>query len=214
MLNSFLLFGYAHEEIDLFFLAHTYNMNIKEIMGLRPGDEVFPNKQNIVGVHNGRSYVFGVLVSLNTLYFVDSKTGRYTPSVDDLVIGKVFYRCADYYKLDLKHAVGILPSLAFMNATKRFKPELDVGDCVIARITGVGAECTLSCADNGLGKLDGYVLEISPWKVRKLYVCTFLRDLGKKYKFSCALGLNGRVWLHSEKAVVIRDIVHHLASFS
>lgn len=189
-------------------------MNVKEIVELRPGDKAPLNIVDIAGVHEGRSYVFGVLMSMNTLYFIDSKTGRYTPSMDDLVIGKVFYRCADYYKLDLKHAVGILPSLAFKNATKRFKPELDVGDCVIARITGVGAECALSCTENGLGRLEGYVVEISPWKVRKLYMCSFLRDLGKRYKFSCALGLNGRIWLHSDKVIVVRDVVHHLVNFS
>ncbi|KAL0265751.1 UNVERIFIED_CONTAM: hypothetical protein PYX00_011466 [Menopon gallinae] len=203
-----------NDEIQRVFATHKPTMNIKEVRRLRPGEEAPGHVQNTVGIHNGRSYVFGVLMSIDTLHFMDSKTGRYAPTADDLVIGKVFYRCADYYKLDLRHAVGTLPSLAFKNATKRFKPELDVGDYVIARITGVGAECTLSCVGSGLGKLEGYVMELEPWKVRKLYMCSFLQDLGKKYRFSCALGLNGRVWIHSDKAVVVRDVMRLLGRFS
>ncbi|MCZ6914006.1 MAG: hypothetical protein O7C59_05805, partial [Rickettsia endosymbiont of Ixodes persulcatus] len=189
-------------------------MSFKEIKALTPGDETPIDIQNSIGIYNNKAYVFGIFTSIDSFHFVNSKTKRYTPFVDDIVIGKVFYRCADYYKLDLKHCIGTLPSLAFKNATKRFKPELEINDYVLARITKVGSECLLSCVDQGMGKVEGYIMEVEQWKVRKLYLCSFLRDICKKHKFSCALGLNGRVWIYSEKLVTIRDIVHLLKSFT
>lgn len=188
-------------------------MKIREIKPLRPGDEVPQGVGDTVGIHKGRAYAFGVLTSINSLYFLDSQTGRYAPAIDDLVIGKIFYRSADYYKVDLKTAVGTLPSLAFRNATKRFKPELEVNDHVLARVTRVQSECLLSCVENGQGKLDGHVMDMEPWKVRKLYLCPFLSDVGRVHKFECALGLNGRVWIGCDDPVVVREVVHLLQSF-
>ena len=72
------------------------------------------------------------------------------PRLGDVVIGRLFYRSADYYKLCLRNFTGVLPSLAFKNATKRFKPELDVNDYVLAKIVKIGSECLLSCVEEVL----------------------------------------------------------------
>lgn len=189
-------------------------MKINVIKKLRPGDEVTGNILSKMNVYKEKSCVFGVMSRIESFYFVETKTNRYTPAIGDIIIGKIFYKCADYYKLDLKQWIGVLPSLAFKNATKRFKPELEINDYVLAKITNIGTECLLTCIDEGLGKLEGYTIDIQHWKAKKLNMCSFIKEIGKLYKFKCALGLNGRVWISSDNLCSIRDVVYHLKKFS
>lgn len=189
-------------------------MKRKNIQILYPGDKTSTPVPNTLGILENKAYVFGILAYTGSRYFLDSNTGRYSPSIGDLVLGRVFYRSAEYYKLDLKHLVGVLPSLAFRNATKRFKPELDVNEYVLAKITKLGSECLLSCVEEGLGKLQGYVLDIEAWKAEKLSTGTFLKEVGERYAFKCAIGLNGRIWIEGEDIITTKDVANHMKSFN
>ncbi|KAG0439404.1 Exosome complex component RRP40 [Dictyocoela muelleri] len=149
----------------------------------------------------------------NSFEFIFSKISLYSPSIDDLVIGKVIYIHSSYYKLDLNGVFGILPTLSFLNATKRNKPNLNSGDYVLCRVKRVSDELLLDCNENGLGllkmkndkvdkennKVDkeiGVVLDIESWKVKFLYFnTTLLYKLGREFKYKIALGMNGKVYL-------------------
>ncbi|KAF7684291.1 putative exosome complex component rrp40 [Astathelohania contejeani] len=172
-----------------------------------PGDKISKKGRFSLGIHNSRAYLAGNLIHLSpSKYFISSKTNRYSPSIDDLVIGKIIYTSPEYYKLDLGGCVGYLPSLSFPNATKRNRPELKHGDWVFCRVVRVCAEPLLTCIGKGLGPLVGDVFPIPCWKIRSFYLTDYLNKIGKNYKFMIALGLNGWVWISSESALTVREV--------
>ena len=60
---------------------------------------------------------------------------RYVPVVDDVVVGVVASRHAENYKVDVGTSSLVqLDALAFDGASKRNKPNLQVGDVVYARV--------------------------------------------------------------------------------
>lgn len=188
-------------------------MKITEECYVKPNEKL---KYPIANCENNNGFIktHGTIYKIENLYFLYNKCGLYEPSVDDLVIGKVFYKSSDYYKLDFNSVIGVLGSLSFKNATKRFKPELEIGDHVIGRVTKLGDEILVSCNESGLGKLDGDVFKIEQWKIRKLFVVDFLKNLGKRYKFNCALGLNGRIWIKSDDPLTVKNVYDEIKNFN
>ena len=64
---------------------------------------------------------------------------RYIPVVDDVVIGVIVSRHAENYKVDVGTSSNVqLDALAFDGASKRNKPNLQVGDILYARVILVG----------------------------------------------------------------------------
>ena len=83
---------------------------------------------------------------------------RYIPTVNDPVIGIVNYRGMDFFRVDIGAAhPAILPALSFENATKRNKPNLQVGSLVYARVVSASrlTETVLACT-SVQGKADGF----------------------------------------------------------
>ncbi|CAD27094.1 hypothetical protein [Encephalitozoon cuniculi GB-M1] len=183
---------------------------LSKIRNVLPGDEVPSGGSRSLGIHGNRASVVGSLCRVSNHLFVVSKTNRYQPCIDDIVIGKVVLTSQDMHKVDLGGTVGALPSLSFTNATKRNKPEVSKGDHLLCKIVRMGTEPLLTCVGEGFGKLKGAVLPLSPWKVRLLYLSDTLSIVGKKYRFRIALGLNGFVWIDAEKDTDVRDIYHYL----
>ncbi|ADM12276.1 S1-like RNA-binding domain-containing protein [Encephalitozoon intestinalis ATCC 50506] len=187
---------------------------LTKIKNVLPGDDVPSNGSKSLGIHGTKATIVGTLCKTSNHLFVVSKTNRYHPCIDDIVIGKAILTSQDMHRIDLGGVVGALPSLSFTNATKRNKPEINKGDYLLCKIARTGTEPLLTCVGEGFGKLSGVVLPLEPWKVRLLYLSTTLATIGKKYRFRIALGLNGFVWIDAEKDTDIRDIYHLLSEDS
>jgi exosome complex component RRP40 len=183
-------------------------MKIRKIRTVRPGDAIKENGRKSLGIYKGMAVVAGNLMEIEkNKYFIDSKTKRYEPSIDDIIIGQVIYKHTDFYKIDMFHGChGHLPALSFPNTTKRNKPELMMDVYVLCKIVRKGTECLLSCVGDGLGALNNNVFDLECWKVRRLLLCDYLKDIGKTKRFKIALGMNGKIWIDSECPLTLRDV--------
>lgn len=73
-------------------------------------------------------------------FFIESKQKKYLPNVDDVVIGIVVEKNAEFFKLEINAPfLALLPVLAFDGATKRNRPNLQPGALVFCRVTQTGA---------------------------------------------------------------------------
>ncbi|EPY50846.1 exosome subunit Rrp40 [Schizosaccharomyces cryophilus OY26] len=142
---------------------------------------------------------------------VDTRMKRYVPAMNDQVIGQVTSRFAEGYRVDIGSAHSAqLNALAFENVTRKSKPNLAVGSLVYARVSLADRdmEPELECVDattgkaGGFGELkDGYMITgLSLSHCRNLLTPknALLQTLGTYVPFEIAVGMNGRVWVHSE----------------
>lgn len=156
------------------------------------------------------AYKAGVLRRRNpATYLIDCNQRRYVPVKEERIIGIVTNRGSDSYKVDIGGAIpASLPNLSFEGATKKNKPNIQIGDIVYARlcIANKDMEPELDCTDGsgksaGLGQLSGgFMINCSLGLSRKLLSKEFvlLKCLGKYFPFECTVGMNGRVWINSE----------------
>lgn len=140
--------------------------------------------------------------------WVDYSSRRYVAVRHERVLGVVL-KTGRQHRVDIgASAPASLPELAFEGATKRNRPNLQVGEMVYARVSRAHKhmEPELCCVEtngkaNGLGKLDdtGYMLHCSLGLCRNLLrqSCPVLRVLRNHFKFECTVGMNGRVWVNS-----------------
>ncbi|KAF9763889.1 putative exosome complex component rrp40 [Nosema granulosis] len=181
-------------------------MRFVKLREVFPGDKIEEKLTKSLGIHKDRAYVHGVLCRVSNHLFVMSKTKRYTPFIDDLVIGRIQYVSGDFYRVDLGTTTGILPSLAFTNASKRNKPELKKDDYVFCKVEKVGVEPLLSCVGEGFGLIEGYVFGIEVWRSQWLYMSNRLFEVGQRYKFKMAVGVNGFVSIVGDNPESVREI--------
>ncbi|XP_072745764.1 exosome complex component RRP40 [Anoplolepis gracilipes] len=142
-----------------------------------------------------------------TVYYVDSYQKRYIPNRGENVVGIVTQKSGDIYKVDVSASEqATLSYLAFEGATKKNRPDLQVGDVVYAKmlIASKDMEPELVCVDsqgkeNELGVLssDGMMFTCSLSLVRKLLnpECPLFRMLGRNQAYELAAGMNGRIWI-------------------
>ena len=156
--------------------------------------------------------------------WVDSTAKRYAPLSGDAVICIVQESLTEEYRLDVgASSLATLPVLAFDGATKRNRPQLQVGTLVYARVLranpDMGTEVTCAAPDDVsakdwvtresvFGELVGGVAFAAPQKVCSHLMgeeCALLDTLGEVAPFELAVGGNGRVWLsaESESATVL-----------
>ncbi|GAA6012839.1 hypothetical protein JCM11491_006195 [Sporobolomyces phaffii] len=141
-------------------------------------------------------------------YWVESSVRRYTPAPPEPVLGIVTARYAEGYRVDLGTSQpASLDALAFEGATKRNKPNLKIGTLVYGYLlpTPPFAEPELSCVDQttqksaGFGELeDGYLIrDVELGRCRALLSPKnpLLSQLGSKFPFEVAVGMNGRIWV-------------------
>lgn len=148
----------------------------------------------------------GRLVMLGKRPFVKTFSRKYWPVVGDAVIGQIMVRHAEGYKVDLGgQRPAQLAALAFEHATRKNRPNLQVGALVYARVSEADKdmEPDIECLDaaQGFGELKGGYL------IRGLLPCfcktilepnhPLLSTLGAAIPFEVAIGLNGRLWIHS-----------------
>jgi len=137
------------------------------------------------------------------------------PAIEDMVIGTVTEKHAESYRVDIgtvEHAR--LPATSFEGATRRNKPNIQVGSLIYCRIGDANKfmEPELTCisphfkkewvtGESIFGELvGGYCFNISIHLARKLLSedCFILKKLGEKIAFEIAIGANGRVWVNSK----------------
>lgn len=182
-------------------------MQLKNIKVVSPGD---PVPINTLNSQNQLSLLYGDLIQINNHHFVCSKSKRYFPQKDDIVIGKIVHKNADFYRIDLGCGItGFLPGLSFYLATKRNKPDLKIGEYVMARVVRIKDVPLLECK-NGMGKVDGYVFDIGGYNVKKMMCENLVDKIGEKFNFKMGMGVNGIVWIYHDDMLVVRDIMDEL----
>lgn len=198
---------------------------------LMPGDTVATvqqaaaTKKIILGPglrkHNDNTVVAckaGVLKSrAPNIYWIDSYQKRYVPARGETVIGVVTQKSGDIFRVDIGASeTACLSYLAFEGATKKNRPDVNVGDLVFAKmlIANKDFESELICV-NSLGKKDklgvlagGFVFNCSINLVRRL-----LNESGSLFRaiqreiqvpMEIVVGMNGRVWLNGRN---VRDVI-------
>mmetsp|Transcript_23667 Transcript_23667/g.65640 ORF Transcript_23667/g.65640 Transcript_23667/m.65640 type:complete len:241 (+) Transcript_23667:223-945(+) len=186
-----------------------------------PGDRVLPIPDSgYIRVGPGLHQQGDFLLSSKPGLVKETSTGkvwmqgiqkRFIPAVDDLVIGVITERHGESFNVDIRAPfLAVLPMLSFEGATRRNRPNLQPGDVVYARVEVAHRDMdpTLTCVDaggkaNGLGHLKGgYIFTCNTYLSRRLLArppCAVLESLGSALKFELAVGMNGQVWVDSER---------------
>ncbi|MFB5621632.1 MAG: exosome complex RNA-binding protein Rrp4 [Candidatus Nitrosomaritimum yanchengensis] len=147
-----------------------------------PGDVVttgpFRPEQNVILEGNK---IISTTIGISEIYDdsvkVISLTGKYSPKINDLVIGKVISHTSLSWELDINSCyVGFLPAQDvfgrdFSAHADELTSKLKAGDLVAARIANFDRtrDPLVTIADRDLGKIDsGDLIKISPSKVPRL----------------------------------------------
>ncbi|KAJ3353919.1 spermidine resistance protein [Entophlyctis luteolus] len=145
-----------------------------------------------------------------TRVWVECNQRRYVPVLNEPVIGIVTQRGAEHYRVDVGSAhPAALGVLAFEGATKRNRPNLEVGDLIYARVSlaNKDMEPEVECINPTTNKADGYgeikggfMFKCSLGLSRRLFDPdnAVLQQLGTLCAFEVAAGMNGRVWVKAD----------------
>lgn len=154
------------------------------------------------------AYKAGVLKKTDpAVYYVDSYQKRYVPNRGENVVGIVIQKGGDIFKVDIGASEqASLSYLAFEGATKKNRPDIQVGDIVFAKllVASKDMEPELVCVDSHgkekkLGALgsDGMLFTCSLSLIRKILnrSSPLFQTLAHSQAFEVAAGMNGRVWV-------------------
>ncbi|XP_062436587.1 exosome complex component RRP40 [Rhea pennata] len=143
-------------------------------------------------------------------FWVDSQQKRYVPVKGDHVIGIVTAKAGDVFKVDVGGSEqASLSYLAFEGATKRNRPNVQVGDLIYGQflVANKDMEPEMVCIDSsgrasGMGVIgqDGFLFKVSLGLIRKLLApkCEIIQELSQLYPFELVLGMNGRIWVKAK----------------
>ncbi|KAM9741021.1 exosome complex component RRP40 [Menidia menidia] len=157
-------------------------------------------------------------------FWIDSQQRRYVPAKGETVIGIVVAKAGDVFKVDVGGSeLASLSYLAFEGATKRNRPNVQVGDLVFAQfiVANKDMEPELACIDgsgraNGLGAFGagGLLLRVSLGLARRLLAPRgpLRAELERALPCELAVGLNGRVWVRAGGLQQTMVIAHLLQS--
>uniref|UniRef100_A0A224YY06 Exosome complex component RRP40 n=1 Tax=Rhipicephalus zambeziensis TaxID=60191 RepID=A0A224YY06_9ACAR len=142
-------------------------------------------------------------------YWVEGHQKRYIPAKGDCVIGVVTAKGGETVRVNIGSSEpATLSVFAFEGATKRNRPDVEVGDIVMAQVlmANRGMEPELVCMDSYgkkgiMGVLrspTGFLIKVPINLINKLLAkdCSLLQTLGKRCQFEIALGHNGRIWVN------------------
>lgn len=160
----------------------------------------------------------GVLKQRSTsTFWVDSYQKRYIPSKGESVIGLVIQKAGDIFRVDIGASEpAALSYLAFEGATKKNRPDVNVGDLVFAKLLVAykDFESELICVDSlgkklKLGVLSGgFVFTVSINLARRLRSseCPLMECIKKHIQvpLEVVVGMNGKVWINAKNE---RDII-------
>lgn len=150
-------------------------------------------------------------------FWIDSYQKRYIPNRGETVIGIVVQKAGDIYRVEIGASeTACLSYLAFEGATKKSRPDVNVGDLVFAKllIANKDFESELVCV-NSLGKKEklgvlngGFVFNCSINLVRKV-----LNERGNLFRaiqkelqvpVEIVVGMNGRIWINARN---VKDVI-------
>uniref|UniRef100_A0A1A9WZZ3 Exosome complex component RRP40 n=1 Tax=Glossina brevipalpis TaxID=37001 RepID=A0A1A9WZZ3_9MUSC len=148
-------------------------------------------------------------------FWVDSYQRRYIPARSELVIGVVTAKVGDLFRVDIgAPEQASLSYLAFEQASKKNRPDVNLGDLLYARLVVANKDfepelvCVNSSGKKGkLGVLnEGFVFNCSLNLARLILRedCPLLNALTKEMPFEIAVGMNGRIWI---KAKSIKETI-------
>ncbi|XP_034633322.1 exosome complex component RRP40 [Trachemys scripta elegans] len=155
-------------------------------------------------------------------YWVDSQQKRYVPVKGDHVIGIVTIKAGDVFKVDVGGSEqASLSYLAFEGATKRNRPNVQVGDLIYGQfvVANKDMEPEMVCIDssgraNGMGVIghEGLLFKVSLGLIRKLLApnCEIIQELGQLYPFEIVFGMNGRIWVKAktiQQTLIVANIL-------
>ncbi|XP_046681131.1 exosome complex component RRP40 [Homalodisca vitripennis] len=152
----------------------------------------------------------GVLKKNNRTYYVDLHQKRYIPARGEAVVGIVTSKAGDFFKVDIGSSEqASLHYLGFEGATKKNRPNINVGDTLYAILLSASKdmEPELVCIDSTgkkgkMGVLDpnGFIFNCSLNLIRKILHpdCPLLNYLGKEVSYEIAIGMNGKVWVNTK----------------
>ncbi|MEQ2263672.1 Exosome component 3, partial [Xenotaenia resolanae] len=133
----------------------------------------------------------------------------YVPAKGETVIGIVTAKSGDVFKVDYGGSEqASLSYLAFEGATKRNRPNVQVGDLVFAQfvVANKDMEPELVCIDgsgraNGMGVFGaaGLLIKVSLGLVRRLLAphSDLRADLEQLFPCELVVGMNGRIWVRA-----------------
>lgn len=159
------------------------------------------------------------------VYWVEGKAKRYVPKKGDAIVGIIAKKGGDTLKVDIGGSeLAALSTLAFEGATKKQKPDVQVGDALYAKVLSAHREMEpeLVCVDSygKAGKLgplsnDGFILNVRPYLCYRLLNVEnpLLRTLGKKFPFEIAIGMNGKIWINAKSPKNVFKLVQALEAF-
>ncbi|XP_028315571.1 exosome complex component RRP40 [Gouania willdenowi] len=140
------------------------------------------------------------------VFWIQSQQKRYVPAKGECVVGVVTAKSADVFKVDVGGSEqASLSYLAFEGATKRNRPNVQVGDLVYAQfvVANKDMEPELVCVDssgraNGMGVFGGggLMFTVCLGLVRRLLSpsSTLRVQLEALFPGELVVGMNGRVW--------------------
>ncbi|XP_054648066.1 exosome complex component RRP40 [Dunckerocampus dactyliophorus] len=156
------------------------------------------------------------------MFWMDSQQKRYVPAKGETVIGVVTAKSGDVFKIDVGGSEqASLSYLAFEGATKRNRPNVQVGDLVFGQfiVANKDMEAELVCVDssgraNGMGVFGGggLLFRVSLGLVRRLLApqSDLREDLEQLFPCELVVGMNGRLWVKSssiQRTLVIANLL-------
>lgn len=139
----------------------------------------------------------------------------YFPAIDDVIIGTITQKLYDQYKIDIcSSRDASLGTIEFEGATKKTKPNLNVGDLVFAKVVRDNKfdSVTLTCkAEDNMKNWSsgestfGQLIGGNVYDINRLYAWKLINDekivsrLKNDCDFEMCIGLNGKIWINAEK---------------
>ncbi len=195
---------------------------------LRPEQNVILDGKRIIATVVGTSEIYDDSVRVIPL------AGKYSPKINDLIIGKVISHSSLSWELDINSCyVGFLPAQDvfgrdFSAHANELTSKLKKGDLVVARIANSdrSRDPLLTVSDRELGKIEsGELVKISPSKVPRLIGKrgTMIQTIETATGAIITIGQNGWVVVSCEnrngllkaiKAIQMVDEQAHIANLT
>lgn len=142
---------------------------------------------------------------------------HYTPTIDDVIIGVITQKSYDNYKLDINTSQeAVLGLTEFEGATRKTKPNLQVGDIVFAKVildnkfhnTVLTCKCeenikNWSSGESTFGQLNGgNMYSLDRIKCIKLINNNkIIKRIQDYIDVEVCIGMNGRIWISTVEDV-------------
>ena len=190
----------------------------KQILSSMKPVILFPNRTKKINqssknkdkdkINTEQSEIFPIIP---TMYYGN----YYSPKEDDIVIGIITQKSFEMYKVNiLASKEASLNSIDFQGATKKTKPNLNVGDVVFAKVEKENkySNVTLTCKSTTNSKVwssgESTYGELKGGKLFEYnrYLCLKLldnKDFIKRLRecvqnLKIKIGYNGRIWINAE----------------